>query len=609
MAASGLDSAFQMALREEVVIYDREQNGFECVYCEVKLTGEESTIDHLKSKLHRENGARFAIMNLERSPSSIKALLPEVVIAAVKAGDISVIHSNEILCHVCNSPNSGVVSLEAHLSSKNHLKKKNAGAPVRTPTLDASPSLIQNYTSKDPDVDRAVREETVLCNNSNDFLCVPCDLRFNGEKSLKQHLDCGKHEEACAKLVIRDITKASSYQISKLPEAVRKAAREKSVLVTDSEQLLCTICGTTVGGITPLNDHLVGSDHRRKSLLLLAAQSSRHTPESNGVSSNIAPHSTTMADGPSSQATNAIIAAARDEGIIDETDNALEKFSCKCCNKNFNNEGPLLDHLKSKNHSKKKKLYLESRSLTVPPPDHQMEASPSNSSPLNLNYSVISDVRGHVYVFNYSFKKTQKARIGAEHDSNRLSETFSKMGYEVFLHEDLTRDETIEHLDKIRKKPELNEIDSFIMFFLSHGLDAYTFLANDEGKLDLRLIRRKFTDRRCPYLRGKPKIFMVNYCRGDQMQKKDDTEFDDIEVPNDMATIHAAAEGVMAKRNRTSGTIFVASLCKVLRQHARDLNLKDIYTVLHEEMRKNNGTKPMWEDYGFKNFKFNPADS
>lgn len=110
-------------------------------------------------------------------------------------------------------------------------------------------------------------------------------------------------------------------------------------------------------------------------------------------------------------------------------------------------------------------------------------------------------------------------------------------------------------------------------------------------------------------MRGKPKIFMVNYCRGDQLQKKDIIEFDDIEVPNDMATIHAAAEGVMAKRNTTTGTIFVSSLCEVLRQHARDLDLRDIYSVLREKMTARNGTKPMWEDYGFKNFKFNPADS
>lgn len=605
MAASGLDSAVDKALKDKVIKYDEEQNGFECVYCKAKLSGEESAKEHLKSKPHREVGARYAIRNLKMSPSSIKALLPEVAIAAVEAGDISVTHSNEILCHVCNSPSTGVVSLEAHLSSKNHVKKKNAGALVRTPAQDV-PSFIPNCDFTDPDVVRAVREKTVVCNNQNDLLCVTCDSRFNGELSLKQHLDSTKHEEACSRSAIRDITKAPRSQIDKLPEAVRNAARKKLVVVTDSNHLLCTICNITVGGITPLNAHLVGSDHRKKSLPLLV-QSSIHPPESNGLSSNTPPD-TTMADDSSQQA-NPSIAEAREEGIIDETDNVLEKFSCKCCDKKFNNEGPLLDHLKSKNHSKKRKLYLESRAVAAPLPDHEIEASQASLLPCKLNYSVISDVRGHVYVFNYSFKKTQKARKGAEYDSTSLKDTFSRMGYEVFIHEDLTSDETNEHLEKIRRKPELNGIDSFIMFFLSHGLDEYTFLANDEEQLDLRIIRRKFTDRRCPHLRGKPKIFMVNYCRGDQLQKKDIIEFDDIEVPNDMATIHAAAEGVMAKRNTTTGTIFVSSLCEVLRQHARDLDLRDIYSVLREKMTARNGTKPMWEDYGFKNFKFNPADS
>lgn len=177
------------------------------------------------------------------------------------------------------------------------------------------------------------------------------------------------------------------------------------------------------------------------------------------------------------------------------------------------------------------------------------------------------------------------------------------MGYQVFILKDLTGEKTYEEFDRIVRNPSLNGIDSLIMCFLSHGKDPYTFYANDKEELDLFKIRQKFTDRKCPFMKRKPKIFFTNYCRGDQMEKK---ALDAIEVPNDVVTIHAATEGIMARRSVDHGTCFVRSLCEVLRQYARGTELRDIYTHLEYTMKEKNGTKPMWEDYGFRRFYFIP---
>lgn len=176
------------------------------------------------------------------------------------------------------------------------------------------------------------------------------------------------------------------------------------------------------------------------------------------------------------------------------------------------------------------------------------------------------------------------------------------MGYDVFVLEDLTGAQTLEAFKSIRGNAALSSVDALIIFILSHGVDPYTFRANDGQEICLHKIRFSFTNRGCPYMKGKPKIFFTNYCRGDQMEKR---EVDSLEVPCDMVTIHAAIEGVMAHRLKSSGTVFVKCLCEVLNRHARTMDLRELYGEIGDKMRQNKGTRPMWEDYGFERFFFN----
>ncbi|XP_069944024.1 zinc finger homeobox protein 2-like isoform X2 [Cherax quadricarinatus] len=230
----------------------------------------------------------------------------------------------------------------------------------------------------------------------------------------------------------------------------------------------------------------------------------------------------------------------------------------------------------------------------------------NQSSDLKLDefgsYTVRSIPRGHVYVFNYKFPPPYQ-RAGAEHDSTNIREIFTELGYKVFIHEDLTKKQTLDTIKDIQKDPKLHNVDSFIAFFLSHGENAYEFQTYDKKRLELKNLRSEFSSTKCPQLKKKPKIFMANYCRGRSIEKVD---FDDkrVEVTQDIVTIHATTEGVMALRSRDKGTIFIKCLCDVLRDIKGTIDLRTIYGRLYLSMMRCGGTKPMWEDVGFRNFYF-----
>ncbi|CAL4196700.1 unnamed protein product, partial [Meganyctiphanes norvegica] len=226
-------------------------------------------------------------------------------------------------------------------------------------------------------------------------------------------------------------------------------------------------------------------------------------------------------------------------------------------------------------------------------------------------YKNLSIPRGHVYIFNNTFHSDPKnIRPGADFDSVNLKYIFEKMGYKVYINRDLSREETFKKVDEIQKEKELEKVDSFIMVILSHGKDDKIFYANDMELIHIDDIRYTFVDGNCPQLRGKPKIFMCNYCRGDIEQKHLQTDAPQNnpgnEAPSDMITLHASIDGFMAKRDATKGTIFVQALCETLSKHAHNTEFSQIYHILSNIMKEKLGTTPELQNYLFKNFHFNP---
>ncbi|XP_037796835.1 nucleolin-like isoform X2 [Penaeus monodon] len=220
-------------------------------------------------------------------------------------------------------------------------------------------------------------------------------------------------------------------------------------------------------------------------------------------------------------------------------------------------------------------------------------------------YRMASQPRGNVYIFNYKFAGKHNYREGAEHDSETIQATFTNMGYRVFTKESLSRRATLMELKLIRDEASIRDVDSMIMFFLSHGKGVRDFLTEDGLSLCLSRIHQMFTDAQCPALRGKPKIFFTNFCRKGGFETC--PVFEASDPPRDMVTIHASGEGIDALRNTAFGTYFIRNLCQVLQEHAGKKSLRDIYLELDRSAAERGGTQPMWEDFVFRNFYFSPT--
>ncbi|XP_063608899.1 uncharacterized protein LOC134783066 isoform X2 [Penaeus indicus] len=571
-------SAVTQAINDGVVTFNPAVKRYTCTVCEVPLSGGTDVAKHLEGSKHREAGARYAVSKPSEAPQSLKDLLTPPVLEAAEGGMVIVTPKKVYECCICSVQLSGLVPLKSHLVSDVHKKKVVAQRLTSSKALTFAPtpgSSLEAQTfqiAQSPPIFRATAATQEIPgfhapSDVQGFSVVQTPTAVQGVSLIQ--------------------TPTKLQDVSLVPSL---SAIQSSSDFRTSSPAPGTSVFTTSAPTAPWFQ--ITNEEIKKYAAALGTE-----PPSGGFSA--------PSNQPSHAEEESELEKAFREMLVIQTDNTAEPFSCIACQKRFNSSYTLSDHLKSKKHKKKEMeldLQMRKQSEKEDPPVNEMGTSHGKS---RKKYSVVSVPRGHVYIFNNTFDGQGKSqRTGAKFDSLNIHDTFRKMGYDVFILEDLSKEQTLEAFKNIRGNANLSGVDALIIFILSHGVNPYTFKANDGQEISLHKIRFSFTNRGCPYMKGKPKIFFANYCRGEQMEKR---EVDSVEVPCDMVTIHASIEGVMAHRLKSSGTVFVQRLCEVLNKHARTMELRELYGELGDQMRQNKGTRPMWEDYGFERFSFNPV--
>jgi len=197
-------------------------------------------------------------------------------------------------------------------------------------------------------------------------------------------------------------------------------------------------------------------------------------------------------------------------------------------------------------------------------------------------YQLDKNPHGYCLVFNnfkfhhpYDSTKAHPDRGGATIDQSHLLQTFKYLRYEVVIKENLTSLEMQDCMLEFATKDHTC-FDSFVCCILTHGEDNIVHGADSQ---ELNFQELAATMKLSPTLRGKPKIFFVQACRGDQEKRGFDIQKDDPSTASHSssskitATIPQEADfffgfatppGNAAYRSKRHGSWFVSQLCEVL---------------------------------------------
>ncbi|XP_003737022.1 caspase-3 [Galendromus occidentalis] len=161
-------------------------------------------------------------------------------------------------------------------------------------------------------------------------------------------------------------------------------------------------------------------------------------------------------------------------------------------------------------------------------------------------------------------------RRGTDVDAENLKKTFQALSFEVHMQKNLTEKQLSREL-KHWSQYDHADCDAFVFCLLSHG--ERDLIYHTSGKISTDQIFEPFTGENCRSLLGKPKLFFIQACRGDNLDKgalardqPDSVNGDVYRLPShaDFLIAYSTVAGFYSWRNTINGSWFIQSLCAVL---------------------------------------------
>ncbi|KAI8485244.1 Casp10p [Branchiostoma belcheri] len=152
---------------------------------------------------------------------------------------------------------------------------------------------------------------------------------------------------------------------------------------------------------------------------------------------------------------------------------------------------------------------------------------------------------------------------------------------------------------KDQGKADHSNHDCFVCCIMSHGTMGKVFSSDDVG-LDICELMKPVNVKKCPSLKGKPKLFFIQACQGEKYQGREsfDGDHDAKPIPficheADFFLGLATVPGYVALRN-PDGAPYVKHLAKTLRDFGPTHDLSAIMSMVCDKMNEVDAEKCGW---------------
>ena len=235
-------------------------------------------------------------------------------------------------------------------------------------------------------------------------------------------------------------------------------------------------------------------------------------------------------------------------------------------------------------------------------------------------YFMCSSPRGQALIINNeSFDEIRvgdgkRHRKGSKVDGNNLQQLFHELGFNVDLQRNLTRNQMENSINNFANSENHIKSNMAILAILSHGSDGILY-GVDNGPLYIEDITEQLNNENCIHLRGKPKFFIFQGCRGLRrdygtptqefipsldndpylINKRTENDAKGFNMPRraelrsptveDMLIAWSTIPGYVANRNTIKGSWFVECICRVFMRCAATMDIRDMLDKVSMEMR------------------------
>ena len=199
-----------------------------------------------------------------------------------------------------------------------------------------------------------------------------------------------------------------------------------------------------------------------------------------------------------------------------------------------------------------------------------------------------------VIINNYRFL-SHRERPGSEKDYKDLIEIFENtLGFQIEKGENLTKQEILRLLRKVQNLDH-TKYSALFVIIMTHG-DKHAIYASDDQKIDINDMILMFTTAKCPRLKDKPKVFLLQTCQGNTDTASSSTRSHlPSEYQHFQASTHNIADfligyatvcGAYSMRNVMTGTWYIQEFCEALKSYSHEEDLVRILTRVNDRVKK-----------------------
>ncbi|XP_072884821.1 caspase-14-like [Hemitrygon akajei] len=183
-----------------------------------------------------------------------------------------------------------------------------------------------------------------------------------------------------------------------------------------------------------------------------------------------------------------------------------------------------------------------------------------------------------------------EGRLGAETDLTNLQQTLQSLGFEVSKCMNPTGEEILPSLEKYRDSIE-DEVCCSFVFILAHGSEGKV-RGRDGEEADLEEIFDMFNNEECLHLQQKPKVFVIQACRGVKQDCGTDlagfralpSEPEKLPMVSDTFVVYPSRPGYVAYRHTDKGSYMITFMTEVFKSHGNQEHLYDLFVRVSRRM-------------------------
>lgn len=222
-----------------------------------------------------------------------------------------------------------------------------------------------------------------------------------------------------------------------------------------------------------------------------------------------------------------------------------------------------------------------------------------------VTYKMDHKRRGLALIFNHErffWHLTLPDRQGTNADRDNLIRRLSDLGFEVKSFNNLKAEELLLQIHEASTSSHV-DADCFLCVFLSHGEGNHIYAY--DAKIEIQTLTGLFKGDKCKSLVGKPKIFIIQACRGNQhdvpvipldvvdhpadMPDANVTHVDAASVYTlpagaDFLMCYSVAEGYYSHRETVNGSWYIQDLCEMLRKFGSSLEFTELLTLVNRKV-------------------------